>query len=99
MLKKNLWVLMLTFSLQFLLNVQAKAQEQVIQVDSLYSQILQEQRLLHIVFPKNYNPASTNKVDQSFLKELNARCCRNWTSPALSFALAKSVREGKFFLK
>lgn len=63
MLKKNIWILMLTFSLQFLLNVPAKAQDQLIQIDSLYSQILQEQRLLHIVFPKNYNPASTNKYE------------------------------------
>jgi predicted alpha/beta superfamily hydrolase len=61
--KKNLWVLIMAFSLCFLLNVQAKAQDQVTQVDSLYSQILQEQRLLHIVFPKNYNPASTNKYE------------------------------------
>lgn len=43
--------------------MQAKAQDQVTQVDSLYSQILQEQRVLHIVFPKNYNPAPTNKYE------------------------------------
>ncbi|SEO23331.1 alpha/beta hydrolase-fold protein [Niastella yeongjuensis] len=60
---KNLRVLMLAFSLHFLVNIQAKAQDQVTQVDSLYSQILQEQRLLHIVFPKNYNPASTDKYE------------------------------------
>lgn len=61
--QKNLRVLILIFSLQFLLNVPAKAQDQVTQVDSLYSQVLQEQRMLHIVFPKNYNPASTNKYE------------------------------------
>src|SRR5690242_6692066 len=61
MLKKYLW--MLAFALQFLLNLEANAQDQVTQVDSLYSQILQEQRLLHIVFPKNYNAASADKYE------------------------------------
>lgn len=60
---KNLWILMMVFSLCFLLTVQTKAQGQVTQVDSLYSQILQEQRLVHIVFPKNYNPATNNKYE------------------------------------
>ncbi|MBO9204308.1 MULTISPECIES: alpha/beta hydrolase-fold protein [Niastella] len=63
MLQKKLCVLVLTFSLLLLLTVQAKSQDQVIKVDSLYSQILQEQRLLHIVFPKNYNPDATDKYE------------------------------------
>jgi hypothetical protein len=58
MKRKNPRFLILVLQLQFLLNQQTKAQEQVTKVDSLYSQILQEQRLLHIVLPKNYNPAS-----------------------------------------
>ena len=43
--------------------VNSKAQDQVTHVDSLYSQILNEQRKLHIVFPKNYDPASTDKYE------------------------------------
>ncbi len=54
---------MLVLLLQFLLNIPTNAQEQVTKVDSLYSQILQEQRFLHIVLPKNYNPASFNKYE------------------------------------
>ena len=41
----------------------SKAQDQVTHVDSLYSQILNEQRKLHIVFPKNYDPTSTDKYE------------------------------------
>ncbi len=63
MRNKNLWFPILSFLLQFFLNIHVKAQDQVTQVDSLYSQILQEQRLLNIVFPKNYNPASSNKYE------------------------------------
>ena len=47
----------------FFLFTTANAQEQTIQEDSLYSQILKEERQLHIVLPKNYNPASTDKYE------------------------------------
>ena len=63
MRKKNLWVSILFFVLLFFRYSQAKAQDQVSQVDSLYSQILKEQRKLRIVFPKNYDSTSTNKYE------------------------------------
>jgi predicted alpha/beta superfamily hydrolase len=63
MRKKNLRFSILFFVLLFFRCSQAKAQDQVSQVDSLYSQILKEQRRLHIVFPKNYDPTSTNKYE------------------------------------
>jgi predicted alpha/beta superfamily hydrolase len=50
-------------SLNFLFFSVAKSQEQIVKKDSLYSQILKENRSLHIVFPKNYNPDITDNYE------------------------------------
>src|SRR5690348_16880568 len=43
------------------------AQEQQIKNDSLFSKILNERRHLHIVFPKDYNPAKETQYEVVYL--------------------------------
>ena len=63
MRKKSFLCSISCITFTFFLFTTANSQEQRIQEDSLYSQILKENRLLHIVFPKNYNPASNDKYE------------------------------------
>ena len=63
-MRKNSFLVSIScITLTFFLFTAANAQEQIIQKDSLYSKILQENRPLHIVFPKNYNPASMDTYE------------------------------------
>ena len=45
----------------------ARAQIQLVQYDTIYSEILQEKRPLQIHFPKNYQPDSVNKFDAVYV--------------------------------
>src|SRR5688572_24803091 len=46
-----------------LISIQAWSQNSSIQHDSLYSDILKEQRSIKIILPKKYNPSSTDRFD------------------------------------
>lgn len=60
---KILKLFSLIFITPFLIVNAATAQEPKVVPDSFYSQILKEERQLHIVLPKNYNPTSTDKYE------------------------------------
>jgi CubicO group peptidase (beta-lactamase class C family)/predicted alpha/beta superfamily hydrolase len=47
----------------FFLSIQAQAQNPISQYDSLYSAVLKEHRPFKIIFPKKYNPSSTDRFD------------------------------------
>jgi CubicO group peptidase (beta-lactamase class C family)/predicted alpha/beta superfamily hydrolase len=46
-----------------LISIQARTQNSNIQYDSLYSNILKEQRSIKIILPKKYNPSLTDRFD------------------------------------
>src|SRR5688572_16790491 len=46
-----------------LLSIQAWPQNSGIQYDSLYSNVLKEQRPIKVILPKKYNPSSTDRCD------------------------------------
>ncbi len=55
--KKRTLAASFTFMMLFLFNL-ASAQQQTMEQDSLYSKVLNEERKLHVVLPKDYNPSS-----------------------------------------
>lgn len=58
MKRRKYWLAISVIIAQFLLSLNSYGQNQVVQTDSLYSRILNEERKFHIVLPKEFNPTA-----------------------------------------
>ena len=60
---KTRFALIVTVIYFLLISIQARPQNSGIQYDSLYSNILKEQRPIKVILPKKYNPGLTDRFD------------------------------------